>query len=174
MTNNPYPDSPDPEDPGGKPPEDPSTSPWAAPGSGSEPPHQPPHGGTPPPSDGAEPPPPSFGAEPPPPPPPGRGGFGGLFNQLGGQRNLLGILSVVTGVLGFCCGPCLGGFSSGGTYFFELPLAIAAVVLGAAPASCQERDGDQQEPGHRRHRDRRGRARSGSLPRDVQRRIVVP
>lgn len=59
-----------------------------------------------------------------------RGGPGGIVAQLGGQQNVLGIISALAGILGLCCGPCLGGFSSGSTYFFELPLPLAAIVLG--------------------------------------------
>jgi hypothetical protein len=50
--------------------------------------------------------------------------------QMGAGQNVLGISSVVAGLLSICCGPCLGGFGSGGIYLFELPLAIAALVLG--------------------------------------------
>lgn len=89
-----------------------------------------PYPGSPDPEDpDGQPPPPSPSPDQPA-PPPARGGFGGVFDQLGGRQNLLGILSIVASMLGLCCGPCLGGFSSGGTYLFELPLTIAAIVLG--------------------------------------------
>jgi hypothetical protein len=51
--------------------------------------------------------------------------------SLGPRQNLYGYASIVIGLLGLCfCGPFLAGISSGATYFLDLPVAIAAVLLG--------------------------------------------
>jgi hypothetical protein len=50
---------------------------------------------------------------------------------LGPRQNLYGYASILIGLLGLCfCGPFLAGISSGATYFLDLPVAIAAVLLG--------------------------------------------
>jgi len=55
---------------------------------------------------------------------------GGIVNQLGGQRNMLGILSTVFGVITLCCGPCLGFGGHGGTFLFDILPALVAVATG--------------------------------------------
>ena len=67
--------------------------------------------------------------------PPGAGGAaarpsGGIVNQLGGQRNMLGIVSTVFGVIALCCGPCLGFGGHGGTFLFDILPAVVAIGTG--------------------------------------------
>lgn len=56
-------------------------------------------------------------------------GTGGMVASLGGQQNLLGILSALTGLLAICCCPG-AALIGGGAYFGTVPLSIAALVLG--------------------------------------------
>lgn len=65
--------------------------------------------------------------------PPAAGGAGagaGIVNQLGGQQNMLGILSTVFGVITLCCGPCLGFGGHGGTFLFDILPALVAIATG--------------------------------------------
>jgi 4-hydroxybenzoate polyprenyltransferase len=48
---------------------------------------------------------------------------------LGGQANIMGILSSILGLLSVVCCSC-ASFGGGGAYFFTLPLSIAALALG--------------------------------------------
>jgi hypothetical protein len=59
----------------------------------------------------------------------GRGGLNDFINQLGGQANMMGILSALLGLLSVVCCVCTS-FGGGGAYFFTLILAIPAVGLG--------------------------------------------
>lgn len=52
-----------------------------------------------------------------------------MLAGLGGQQNILGILSALAGILAVCCCPC-ASLIGGGAYFGTLPLSLAALVLG--------------------------------------------
>ncbi|HEY1488659.1 MAG TPA: hypothetical protein VGF84_21285 [Micromonosporaceae bacterium] len=61
--------------------------------------------------------------------PAGRGPLNDFLEGLGGQANMVGILSAGLGLLSVVCCVCTS-FGGGGAYFFTLILAIPAVGLG--------------------------------------------